>query len=335
MPDRPLLILPIPGETLKRQKRSGGPDTFSRPSVERQTERLTPRFKLLEQAIRERRARLESETHALQPEEVVVLETVGSVDDFIRVVERIPGMEWLAEVDKEQIPPDDDFFVLDAKGKRRTEKDLKGRLFLVFLNQAALEQLLSLWNSWSSKQRLRHGLKKWERIFEQLRDVRRWGVQDRLLETGILDDWEERADYGEDVVPCEIELWYRSNTSIREESVERVVEYVNELDGQVLQIAEIEEIAYHALLVKLPIERISVLVDSIHDDAKLIQCEHIQFFRACGQMSAISNDGVTEQDVEDFDRTGAGRGTDCGSIRWPSSASAQTAPRTLKDRRSR
>ena len=41
-----------------------------------------------------------------------LLETVGTVDDFIRAVERVPGMEWLAEVEDEEIPPDDDFFCL-------------------------------------------------------------------------------------------------------------------------------------------------------------------------------------------------------------------------------
>jgi hypothetical protein len=44
------------------------------------------------------------------PEEVFVLETVDTVERFIRAVERLPGMEWLGEIEAEDIPPDDDFF---------------------------------------------------------------------------------------------------------------------------------------------------------------------------------------------------------------------------------
>ena len=79
--------------------------------------------------------RLQMEARDLVPEEVVVLETVGTVGEFIRAVEKVPGMEWLAEVETEGIPPDDDFFALAGDGEARSDKDLRGRIFLVFTNQ--------------------------------------------------------------------------------------------------------------------------------------------------------------------------------------------------------
>lgn len=298
MPERPLLILPNPGQPVARRRRGGGDGKFRRPSLERQAERLTPRFALLQEALEARRARLQAEAHDLVPEEVVVLETVGTVDNFIRAVERIPGMEWLAEVEEEEIPPDDDFFALNKGGERRPDKVLRGRIFMVFANHAALEQMLSLWNAWQSDNRLPRGLGKWKTLFQQLRDVRRWGVQDRLFETGILDDWRERVEYGHEVVPCEIELWYRRNPEARHMARNRVAVLVEELDGRVVNEADIEEIACHTLLARLPVARIRPLFESLDNEVNLVQCEQVQFFRAAGQMASVLLEDAQERDSQ-------------------------------------
>ena len=225
-----------------------------------------------------------------------MLETVGTVEDFVGAVERVPGMEWLAEVEQEEMPPDDDFFALDNGGQRRPDKTLRGRLFLVFANQAALQQMLSLWDDWQSNTRLPDGLGKWKDLFRQLRDVRPWGVQDRLLETGILDDWRERVEYGQEVVPCEIELWYRRNPADRRMARNRVAALVQELDGRVVNDADIEEIAYLTLLARIPIAQIQPLFESLDHEVNLVQCEHVQFLRASGQMSSSLPDDHRERD---------------------------------------
>jgi hypothetical protein len=233
-----------------------------------------------------RRARLRTEAAGLAPEEVIVLETVGPVEDFIVAVRNIEGLEWLGEVEEEDIPPDDDFFVADREGAR-TEKAIRGRVFLVFTNQQALRQILSLWNTWQADQALPWGLGKWGDVFAQLRDVRPWDVRDRLIETGVLHDWSERVEHDEEVVPCEIELWYRNDPRRRMGARERVASLVTGLGGEVLHEATIDEIAYHAILARLPIAAVRPLLDEAGRDAALVQCEQIQFFRAAGQMAGI------------------------------------------------
>ena len=59
-----------------------------------------------------------------EPEKVLVLETAGSVSDFINAVRRIEGMEWLAEID-EELAADEDFY-----RPGRTEEVLAGRPLL-------------------------------------------------------------------------------------------------------------------------------------------------------------------------------------------------------------
>ena len=281
---------------MARRKRPPGSGKHHFPSAERQAERLSPQFERLQRALDERRARLQTEAHDLVPEEVVVLETVRTVDEFIRAVEAVPGMEWLAEVETEDIPPDDDFFALGGDGEARPDKTLRGRMFMVFTNQSALEQMLSLWKRWQSDERLPRGLGKWKTLFQQLRDVRHWGVRDRLQETGVLEDWQERVDHGQELVPCEIELWYRRDPEQRRTTRNRVVGLVEDLAGRMITEADIEEIAYHALLVRLPVVRVRPLWESREHDIDLIQCEQIRFFRASGQMSASLSDDFREQD---------------------------------------
>ena len=298
MPERPLLILPSPGEPVTRRKKGGGGGKFHLPGAERQAERLSPQFEHLQRTLEERRARLQMEARDLVPEEVVVLETVGTVDDFIRAVEAVPGMEWLAEVETEEIPPDDDFFALAGDGEARPDRDLRGRVFMVLTNQTALQQMVSLWEGWQSDRRLPRGLGRWKTLFQQLRDVRCWGVRDRLQETGVLEDWQERVEHGQELVPCEIELWRRLNPEQRRTARSRVVDLVEDMAGRVIAEADIEEIAYHAFLVHLPVVQVRPLFESIESDIELVQCEQIQFFRASGQMSASLADEFQDQDEE-------------------------------------
>lgn len=296
MPERPLLILPAPGEPERRGKRPAGGGRPHLPSRDRQAERLAPRFTALQQALDARRTRLQTEAVGLAPEEVVVLETVGPVDGFIVAVRNIEGLEWLGELEEEDIPPDDDFFVPNREGVARPDKTLRGRLFLVFTNQQALQQLLSLWDAWKAGQVLPWGLGKWSDVFAQLRDVRHWGLQDRLLDTGILEDWRQRVQHNDEVIPCEIELWFRSDPRRRRVARERVGALVDGLGGRILQEATIEEVAYHALLVRLPIGAVRPLVDGAGRDAALVQCEQIQFFRASGQMAGVIVDDARTVD---------------------------------------
>ncbi|MGH9896610.1 MAG: hypothetical protein ACREA0_32355, partial [bacterium] len=203
-------------------------------------------------------------------------------------------MEWLAEIEAEDIPPDDDFFALD-KEKRRIDKALRGGLFMIFTNQEALHQLLSLWTSWQADRKLPRGLGGWKTLFEQLRDIRPWGVRDRLLETGVLDDWRERVDHGQEVVHCEIELWFRQTSQLRRAARDRVATLVEGQEGHVVHESIVEDISHHAILAQLPIGAVRVLIESAEHEAALVQCEQIQFFRASGQMSV----GLSDDDRAD------------------------------------
>ena len=240
MAERPLLILPapIPAARAKKRGRGRGPAPLT---ATRQKQRLGPRLDELEAAFEAKRLTMQTTAAGLVPEDVLVLETAGAVDDFFKAASRIEGLEFLTEYDEEDIPPDDDFFV-EKKGAR---EEYRGRVYLMFANQAAFMQLLKLWTTWQNGETFQHGLTKWRDVFALLRDIRPWSVRDRLEETGVLDDWRDRLTWERESIPCEIELWYRTEDEQRSEAARAVRERVVELGGEVASEATVPAINYH------------------------------------------------------------------------------------------
>lgn len=78
MPDRPLLVFPQPSLAQKR-KVFGGPGKNRMPSAQRQTQRIEPQVLAIEQYFDQRRVEIRTTIAGAEPEDVVVLETVGTV----------------------------------------------------------------------------------------------------------------------------------------------------------------------------------------------------------------------------------------------------------------
>ena len=115
--------------------------------------------------------------------------------------------------------PEHPLLILPAPGEavgRRKKFGGGGSFHWPTRERQALQQILSLWELWRRTDHLPRGSGSWKTLFERLRDVRPWGVRDRLLETGVLDDWRQRLDYEEDPLPYEIELWYRRTKQQRQ-----------------------------------------------------------------------------------------------------------------------
>jgi len=118
-------------------------------------------------------------------------------------------------------------------------------------------------------------------VFDLLSNVRYWDYRDRLLETGTLEDWQERESRGEETVPFELELWFRKGGD--GERVERQVRrLVEEEGGEIHAQTVIPEIRYHGLLGELPIRAVGTVLDSCSDKA-VLKADEIMFVRPVGQ----------------------------------------------------
>ena len=297
MSERPPLVIPSAGGRHPRAKTDSRRPPREPLAPSSQHDRLSPKFKRLQEAIENRRVRLQLETQSLIPEEVVVLETIGPVQNLIRAVERIEGLEWLAEVENRKAALHDEPLLHAEDAEAREWHSTSRRVFLILYNQQALRELLSLWDKWRNQESLPHGHGRWKEVFEQLSDVRHWGVKDRLLETGVLEDWRERINEGEEVLPCEVELWYRQDSEQRHQAQEYVENLVTGMDGEVITGTHIPDIAYHALLIRINAKDVLPLIRSNSDDIALIKCQQVQFFRATGKMLTSQFEDMQLQDI--------------------------------------
>jgi hypothetical protein len=175
MPERPLLLFPTP-EIADRSKGHGFPNFIHRPSHNRQGQRLSPKFDQLQNEFNARRVELQNTAAGADPEQVLVIETVGNIENFANAVKLIPGLNWMGEIETDEIEPDVDFY-----DENDDTKELSGRLYLVMSNQQALNQMLSLWRRYQSNSNMifERGLTRFRDVFLIIKDISRWGVKER------------------------------------------------------------------------------------------------------------------------------------------------------------
>lgn len=292
MPERPLLLFPTP-EVTSKSNLGGGGGRPHLPTHFRQGERLAPKFTQLQEAVRARNIEIQQAVTGIDSEQVLVMETIGSVEDFANAAKRIDGLEWMGEFEIDEIGPDQDFF-----DEKHPEKELSGRLYMIMTNQRSLDEILSMWRRYTDqedpKQKFNGGLTKFRDVFLRLKDIRRWDVKDRLLETGVIEAWREDLEHdGGRLIRFEVELWFRNSEEKRQQSSEIVTDLIQQLGGHVLAESLHEGIAYHGMLAELPANAIQAVVDN--PNTELVKCDGVMFFRPVGQM--LAGDGVLEDEA--------------------------------------
>jgi hypothetical protein len=76
-------------------------------------------------------------------------------------------------------------------------------------------------------------------------------LEDRIRDTGIIEDWQDRISHGQEVVPFEVELWFESNSNRRQRQSEAYLgNVIDSLGGEIVQQCVIPQIAYHGVLGK-------------------------------------------------------------------------------------
>lgn len=273
----PLLLFPKPTSVKRSDLPSVNPPRPEFPNPQRQWERLGPKFEVLLRTFDAGRLQANRQAQGEDPDLVLVLETIGAVDDFISAAETIPGLEWLFGGIAEDLQPDDDFFYANEP-----DKQLAGKIFLLSTTRRALEEIISLWKAYQKDQRAALGpnLGAWRAVFPLIKDLRFWGPADRLgPDTRAL--WRDRMATGAATIRFEIEAWcYKSPD--RNGAAEREVRHlVEDAGGSVVSSALIPEISYHGFLVELPTVGMAALLSDTPPG--LILNDRIMFLRPRGQ----------------------------------------------------
>src|SRR3954466_11879208 len=103
-----LPALPL-GAPMLRARDTGPPNRprIEGPGPQVQQRRLGGSLQRLTAAFDAQRLALAGDPDALEPEQVLVLEIAGEIDEFVRAARRVPGLEFLAEDFGEKVVPDD------------------------------------------------------------------------------------------------------------------------------------------------------------------------------------------------------------------------------------
>jgi hypothetical protein len=225
---------------------------------------------------------LRADPAALAPERLLVFEVKGAIGQFAAAIRRVPGLEL---IDEEELAGDDDKAPI---------------AYLLLPDMQALRQLESLWRRWQ-RNALAVGETPWRDVFALLRDIRPWGPTDRIQadEANILS--EEIFGLPDNrTIKLEIELVYRVNAATGVERENDVRAALARCGGRVLSRARIDDIAYHALLVDLPVPAVRQIIERALDGVAGL--ESVMHIRPQSVASAIE-----VADREDVD-AGVGAG---------------------------
>lgn len=303
MPNEHLPLLVFPEKRILQPEKGNGfpPGKQNLPGHGAQVARIGRQIEHLEEDFARYQASLTGALAGLEPEMVLVIEIVGRLDDFRQAVEAA-GLEWLGETEIDDLEAEDDgFHERDAAGQPAV-KPLSGRMFLAMSNMAGLQEILALWEQWKANRSLPHGKTKWKAVFEQLNVLRRWGIEERLVETGMIDRWQdllEPLDL-EEKVRFQIELFYRKRVEKRRNNEVAIRSLLEGLGGQTLsEFLDMPQIAFHAVKAELPAHAIQSLLDQVAADGtdidiELFKFSGIMYFRPTGQSLAVSEEGEGE-----------------------------------------
>lgn len=122
------------------------------PGPARQQQRLEPQFAALQDALQAGRVDVDGDTTEADPELVVVFDLAAPVAEFARAAARVPGLEFLLEVDGDDFAADDDFQPI--RDGEPTDDAVTDSLYVMMSNNQAVVDLLALFARWQETVKL-------------------------------------------------------------------------------------------------------------------------------------------------------------------------------------
>jgi hypothetical protein len=270
------------------------PPDIEFPSFTKQVGRLRPQFARLQKQFDDRVAELRRAVPAADVEQVVVLETIGDVTDFYRAVEKA-GLQFLFDADGTGVAPDNNFTVKEPA----VDEVLPTKLFLILSDQHAISEILRLWGIYAKQGRkgFARGLTRWAHVFQQLREIRLWGIQDRL-DDDTRAYWQSAIDDGLDSIRTEIDVWYSNSDQRNLDRTRELLEILEAGNARVIHQSEIPAIRYRGVLVDMPIAQVEAILNG--QNTGLSIASQVMFFRP--QLRGMALDGGPERETAAIQR---------------------------------
>ena len=282
---KPLLVFPIPS-VAGREKRQPKLTEIQLPSHERQVERIGKRWKTLTYEFENYAHQLSLNPEGFFTEYIVVFEIAGTIEEFYKAIQKIPGMFFLKEL-QEIFDADEDFY-------KSGSQTYTGRIFVSLINKQSIIKLLRLWEIYIKNKdaAFEIGLAKFKDLFDCLKEIRPYSVEDRFKDTGMPHYLEEVRGMGQERVRFEIEFAYPEGQERRKKAIEEVQNLIAEEGGEIVagSILDLRSIRYLACLADAPISVFENLTSST--TIRFLKASHVLFFRPMGQ--ALAKGGVND-----------------------------------------
>ena len=229
---KPILTFNEPVKDGKRGKLGGGGGKPHTPGTKEQAKRIMPKVEQLERNLAEH-VQLSGVPDGLLPEKVLVLEIAGDVQNLVKSLSKVPGLEMLSQSILDTHFQDKDYYA-EKDGKI---KPVTKNAYLAMSNQTGLRRLKTMWNKYVSSGHIDKGYAPLRYAFLQLTDIRFWDTQDRLEATYLLEDWQYRlkdaAQGYDELISFEIELWFRPNSLLRGQAEAHIRDVIEKSGGNV------------------------------------------------------------------------------------------------------
>ncbi|MFN3077487.1 MAG: S8 family peptidase [Alphaproteobacteria bacterium] len=218
---------------------------------------------------------LRRDPESLAPERLLVFEVRGSIKDFAAAIAKAGGLEL---IDEEELAADDE--------------DEKPVVYLMVPDVRALNELVSLWRRWQNGKLVR-GETPWGKVFERLRDLRPWGPMDRVRPVDgnfLLKEIDDRSD--DDFVVLEVELVFRKDDHVADTCESEVRKAITLRNGRVISRSRLPDIAYHALLIELPVRYVREIIE--HSIAGIAGLDPVMYVRPQAVATTLELSDPTE-----------------------------------------
>lgn len=207
---------------------------------------------------------VEKDPRAVIPERALVFELIGSVEKFEKAAASL-GFEWLCservasgtDANWGQQEEDDSGSLIDNDDSLDEDEsdDLSSsaNLYLTVPSKQGLKSLTEHWKKYTTgNAAVTEAEKTWWALFGYLKDIRPWSPKDRI-EPVVADYINYVLEHHPDQpVTVELDLWFRATNAERVAALSILKDLLATEQAEVLDTVLIEEIKYHAVLVKVP-----------------------------------------------------------------------------------
>lgn len=231
---------------------------------------------------------------AVVPERALVFELIGPVADFEDAAQAF-GLEWLISDRKRSDSSDADLEdgADDGDGGEDSTGGSRHVLYLTMPSTSGLRRLFSMWERYKKNEAPSDAEKPFWGVFGYLDDLRLWSAKDRIDPSVVKFIEAFLLRYPDRPVKVELDFWYRSERQSRDGAISTLRTFLDQVQGELLDLVEISEIKYQGALISIPAH---IARELAQKQGSLAQLHEVMTIRPQAEFSSEVETGESDLD---------------------------------------